>query len=77
MIRVYKTNNDNVERIDQIVPNCWIDMVSPTEAEINQVVRETKIDRDLITKMLDENELPRIESSGDATLVVIDAPVVS
>ena len=77
MIRVYKTNNERVERIDKILPNCWIDMVSPTEAEIDRVVRETKIDRDLISKMLDENELPRIENSGDATLVVIDAPVVS
>jgi magnesium transporter len=45
--------------------------------EIDHVVEVTKIDRDLISKMLDENELPRIESSGDATLVVVDTPVVS
>ncbi len=77
MIKAYKTNNDNIERIDQIVPNSWIDMISPTTEEIDQVVNATGIDRDLITKMLDENELPRIENSGDATLVVIDAPVVS
>ena len=77
MIRIFKTNNDRLDRLDAIAPNCWIDLVSPTEDEINQVVNKTKIDRDLITKMLDENELPRIETSGDATLVVIDAPVVS
>ena len=75
MIRIYKTDNDNLNEIEEIVPNCWIDLVNPTEAEIDRVVLYTKIDRDLITKMLDENELPRIETSGDATLVVIDAPV--
>lgn len=75
MIRIYKTDNDNLNEIEEIIPNCWIDLVNPTEAEIDRVVLYTKIDRDLITKMLDENELPRIETSGDATLVVIDAPV--
>ena len=77
MIRFYKTNNENVDQIGEITPNCWIDMVSPTTEEIDLVVSKTKIDRDLITKMLDANELPRIEKSGDATLVVVDAPVVS
>lgn len=77
MIRIYKTDNDNLNEIEEIVPNCWIDLVNPTEAEIDRVILYTKIDRDLITKMLDENELPRIETSGDSTLVVIDAPVVT
>jgi magnesium transporter len=77
MIRIYKTNNEKLDQIEEISPNCWIDMISPTDEEIDMVVKKTKIDRDLITKMLDENELPRIESSGDATLVVVDAPVVT
>ena len=75
MIRIYKTDNDSLNEITDIVPNSWIDLVNPTESEIDRVVNKTRIDRDLITKMLDENELPRIESSGDATLVVVDAPV--
>ena len=75
MIRIYKTNNDILEQVEEIIPNSWIDLVSPTKEEIDRVVMYTKIDRDLITKMLDENELPRIETSGDSTLVVIDAPV--
>ena len=55
MIRIYKTDNDNLNEIEEIVPNCWIDLVNPTEDEIDRVVLYTKIDRDLITKMLDEN----------------------
>ncbi|MBQ2638616.1 magnesium transporter CorA family protein [Candidatus Saccharibacteria bacterium] len=75
MIRIYKTNNDKLDVLDEIVPNSWIDLMNPTAEEIERVVNYTKIDRDLIDKMLDENELPRVETSGDATLVVIDAPV--
>lgn len=75
MIKIYKTNNEKLDVLETITANCWIDLVNPTEAEIDQVIEKTKIDRDLINKMLDENELPRIETSGDSTLVVIDAPV--
>ncbi|MBR1875448.1 magnesium transporter CorA family protein [Candidatus Saccharibacteria bacterium] len=75
MIKIYRTNNEKLDVLETITANCWIDLVNPTEAEIDQVIEKTKIDRDLIDKMLDENELPRIETSGDSTLVVIDAPV--
>ncbi len=75
MMRIYKSNNDGLNQINEIAPNSWIDLVSPSNEEIDKVVKATKIDKDLITKMLDDNELPRIENSGDATLVVIDAPV--
>ena len=75
MIRIYKTDNDNLLEVQKIVPNTWIDMVNPTEGEIDYVSETTGINRELIAKMLDENELPRVEKEGDSTLVVIDAPV--
>lgn len=75
MIKIYKTNSEKLDTLDKITTNCWVDLLNPTKDEIDLVVKKTGIDRDLITKMLDENELPRIETSGDDTLVVIDAPV--
>ena len=63
MMRIYKSNNDGLNQINEITPNSWIDLVSPSNDEIDKVVKATKIDKDLITKMLDDNELPRIESS--------------
>ncbi len=76
MLKCYKTNVQRkvTEEISQIEPDCWIDMVTPSEHEIDRVVEATQIDRDLIMKMLDDDELPRIETSGNATLVVIDVP---
>ena len=51
-----------------------MELTSPTNDEIDKVVEKTSVDKDLILKMLDDEELPRVEQSGNATLVVIDTP---
>ncbi len=78
MLRIYKTNakTKNTEKLKKMVIDSWIDLVSPSVAEIDKVVEKTKIDKDLILKMLDEDELPRVEQSGNATLIVIDTPSI-
>jgi magnesium transporter len=78
MLKYYKTNHDTkeLEKITASEPDCWIDLVRPSDAEIDQVVEETKIDRDLLVKMRDDDELPRVETSGNAALVVIDVPAL-
>ena len=77
MIKIYKTNETNmIERIDEVIDNCWIDLVSPTKEEIEVVSLKTGIDKDLILKMLDEEETPRFEKEDDSTLIVIDSPYI-
>ena len=76
MLRIYKTNGTtkNTKKIKKMIADSWIDLVSPTVTEVEMVAEKTKIDKDLILKMMDEDELPRIEQSGNATLIVIDTP---
>lgn len=76
MIKIFKNELDDsvVKKIDKIEDNCWINLISPTNDEIKMVVDTLKIDEDLITKVLDEEELPRIEKTDNATLVVVDCP---
>lgn len=76
MLKYYKTNHETkeLERINNAEVDCWIDLVEPTDSEIDKVVGETGVDRDLLVKMRDDDELPRIEISGNATLVVLDVP---
>lgn len=76
MLKVYKTNTTDkkIKRIKKITTDCWIDLTSPTNDEIIKVVEKTLVDKELIMKMLDQEEMPRIEQSGNATLVVIDTP---
>ena len=77
MLKFYKTTPGETKpkTIQEIQPDCWIDLSNPTQDEVEFVVEKTKVDRDLVMKMLDADELPRTESSNGATLVVIDVPV--
>ena len=79
MIRFYKTDpeTEKIARIDEATEDCWIDMVSPTDEEISEVLKITGVNSDFLTKMRDDDELPRIEASPDATLVVIDVPAIN
>jgi magnesium transporter len=76
MLKIYKTSSvdKKIKKSKKITTDAWIDLTSPTTDEIEKVVLKTKVDKDLILKMIDEEELPRVEQSGNATLVVIDTP---
>ena len=76
MLKYYKTDLslNTTKEMDEIQPDCWIDLSSPAQSEVERVIAETGIESDLILKMLDEDELPRVESSENATLIVIDVP---
>ena len=79
MLRFYRTDTETqkISRTDIIEEGCWIDMVSPTDEEIATVLKSTNINPVFVTKMRDDDELPRIEASSDATLVVIDVPAIN
>ena len=76
MIKFYKSNNGFVERIEKEEKNCWIDLISPTEEEIDEVCKITNVEKELVLKMLDEEEIPRIEIEDNSTLIVIDTPII-
>lgn len=75
MINIFKSKGEVLNRVTEISADCWIDMVNPNEEEIALVSASTGIEQDLLVKMLDENELPRVEKEGDATLIIIDVPL--
>ncbi len=76
MLKIFKTNTTDkqIKKAKKITIDSWIELNTPSMDEINKVVEKTKIDKELILKMLDDEELPRVEQSGNATLVVIDTP---
>ena len=76
MLKIFKTNQKDkkLNKIKKITIDSWLELTTPTNDEIEKVVAKTQVDKDLITKMLDVEELPRIEKSGNATLVVVDTP---
>ena len=79
MMNIYKKTSSEMkmQELKSITKNSWINLINPNIKEIKEVVGKTNIDENLIMKMLDEEELPRIEVSGKSTLIVIDVPIIS
>ena len=79
MLRFYKTDHQTkkIVKLEKPEIDCWIDLVTPTNEEIAEVLNITKIDANLLTKMRDDDELPRVEASKTASLIVIDVPAIN
>ena len=65
-----------VTEIEEIVNDSWINLYSPTEAEIAKVESEIQIPQEFLRYPLDEEERPRIDFDDDTgiVLVIIDVP---
>jgi magnesium transporter len=76
MLTIFKTTPTGLKRLEEFEPGSWIDLVSPTEEELEQVSRELEIPLDLLIGPLDEEEKSRIDIEDGLTHVIVDIPVV-
>lgn len=76
MMRIYKTELETgtLNELKEMEEDCWIHLVHPTLDEVKQVCAKTGADERLISKVLDEEELSRIEVEGESTLIVLNIP---
>lgn len=76
MLKIYKTSSveKKTKKVKKMTTDCWIDLIVPTQDEIDKVANRTGIDKEVITKLLDKEELPRVEQEENATVIVIDIP---
>ncbi len=76
MLKIYKTmKNDKLKEIDKITKGCWINLVDPSQEEINNVCDKVKINREFIGYALDTEERARIDVDDNQTLLIIDIPI--
>ena len=75
MLEYYKTIDKQLTKLDQIEDNCWINLVAPTEEEVNHVIEELHVDSGFMRAGLDEEETSRVEKEDDQTLIVVDLPL--
>ncbi len=70
MITYYKNTENGLERLDEAINNCWINVVNPTANEID-MLRRMGLPADFITYPLDVDERPRSEREDDGTLLIL------
>lgn len=76
MYKVMKSTDSGLDEleIDRLEKGCWIDVVAPSEEELQEIAAATKIQMDFLTAPLDEEEKSRIEIEDDQILVLVDIP---
>ena len=75
MLTIYKTINHTLQEIDDInEKKIWVNMINPTEDEINTVSEKLNIDIDFLWSALDEEEKSRIDTDEGQVLILIDIP---
>ncbi|MFZ3590249.1 magnesium transporter CorA family protein [Bacillus sp. DJP31] len=78
MLKIYLTNEQGIlEEQNVISVGCWVNIVSPTEQEINEVATTLQIPIDFLKDPLDEEERSRIERDEDNILIIVNLPLVS
>ncbi|HSV85279.1 MAG TPA: magnesium transporter CorA family protein [Levilinea sp.] len=70
MITYIKSTANGIEKIDELVPGAWINIVDPTTDEIEQVMA-IGIPQDYLTNPLDLDERSRTEREDDGTTLII------
>ena len=70
MIEYFKNQEFELQRIDEILPNCWINAINPTQEEMKQIA-ELGIPQDFVSYPLDVDERPRIEEEDDGTILIV------
>ena len=77
MINIYEVIDRRLTNISSIKKGSWIDLTNPTLEELEKVIQNTEINKEIITKLLDEEELPRIEKRKEETVIILDTPYVA
>jgi len=78
MLAVFKSENNLLQEleIDNIQSGSWINMVKPSEDELNKVSEVTNVPVDFLNPALDENEHSRIEIEDNCILFIINVPLM-
>ncbi|MBO8125797.1 MAG: magnesium transporter CorA family protein [Firmicutes bacterium] len=77
MYQVYQTIDGELQKVDSLDgKGLWIEMIDPSDEEINLVAEATGLEADLLKAALDEEERPRIETGECQVLILINIPVV-
>lgn len=76
MIKIYKTFG-GFSAITTPEKGCWINVVNPTQDEINNLTDNYQLPGDLINDILDIDERSRVEFEDNWTLIILRIPVES
>ncbi|MBO4989662.1 MAG: magnesium transporter CorA family protein [Clostridia bacterium] len=77
MTKFFKTTQKTgIQRLDGYEKGCWIDLVNPSDDEVEDICMATGIPDEMIKAPLDEEERARMETDDGCTLFILDTPIL-
>lgn len=84
MIEIFKSQDGRLTAITPDVyeaegfnaKDCWINLVNPSDREVDLISSVTGLEDDVLKAPLDEEERSRIEQEEDYLMVLVDMPVI-
>ncbi|MDE6411764.1 MAG: magnesium transporter CorA family protein [Clostridia bacterium] len=78
MVKYFKNDEQKkIIRLDSFETQCWVDLVNPTDDEIEDVAVITGIPEETLKAALDEEETARIERDDGYFMCLIDTPTIT
>lgn len=76
MVKYFFNGENGIERSETFCQGCWVDMVAPTDDEVERITEETGVPEDMLKAALDEEEMARTEFDGEFSMFVVDCPII-
>ncbi len=79
MIKFFKTDveKNRMMRLSTFEEGCWVDLVNPTDDEVEDVTLFTGIPEEMLKAALDEEEPARAEQDEENFLCLLDTPTIT
>lgn len=74
MTKYFKTDNQVIHEEEKLEGGVWVQMISPSQQECEEMSQILNVDIDDIKAALDEEESSRIELQDGYTLILVDIP---
>ncbi len=78
MLKIYKSNETGeFSELNTFAKGCWVNVVNPTDTEIEYITQKLSIEPDYLKDPLDPEEKSRIEKENDILYIIIDIPILN
>lgn len=75
MMKIYRTQEKQLTRVNELTEGCWVNLVAPTDAEVREVASTLDIEPNDILAAMDPEESARVSLEDGYTVILVDIPV--
>ncbi len=74
MIEILRPTPEKLEIFNKFTTNCWVNVVSPTDAEIEKIKTLLDVPKEVLLSLKDIDEIPEIEYYDKCAFITIKTP---